>query len=87
MAFVFGFVAFSITLFFGQMFQPWVYVWAYAGMSLRMALLAVKADTSASVSSLGGEEKRRASLRNQNVIVGKSRVVKTPTGARSESSR
>jgi O-antigen ligase len=87
MAFVFGFVAFSITLFFGQMFLPWVYVWAYAGMSLRMALLAVKADTSASVSSLGGEEKRRASLRNQNGIVGKSRVVKTPTGARSESSR
>ena len=87
MAFVFGFLAFSIALFFGNLYQSWVYVWAYAGVSLRMALLAVKADPPASASSLSGEERRRASLRNQNVIAGRSRVVKTPIGAPSESSR
>ena len=86
MAFVFGFVAFSISLFFGSMYQPWMYLWAYTGMSLRMALLVVKADTAASASSLRGEERPRASPRNQNVIVGKSRVVKTPMGTSSESS-
>jgi O-antigen ligase len=76
MAFVFGFVAFSIAMFFGNLYEPWTYLWAYAGVSLRMAL--VEADTSASPSSPGGEERQRVDLRNQNVIAGK---VKTRQGA------
>jgi hypothetical protein len=37
-AFVFGFYALLITIFFSQIFRPWVYIWAYVGVCLRMAL-------------------------------------------------
>jgi O-antigen ligase len=40
MAFVFGFGALLITLLFSDLRQPWPYVWALAGVSLRMAVYA-----------------------------------------------
>jgi O-antigen ligase len=72
MAFVFGFVAFSITLFFGNLYEPWMYVWAYAGVSLRMALVTAKADTSPSASSLRAAERPLVELRKKNVVAARS---------------
>jgi O-antigen ligase len=40
MAFVFGFGAYLVSLFFSSAGQPWPYVWAFAGVALRMALSA-----------------------------------------------
>jgi O-antigen ligase len=41
MAFVFGFAAFLIALFFSGVSQPWPYVWVLAAVSLRMAVCAL----------------------------------------------
>jgi O-antigen ligase len=38
-AFVFGFLALLITIFFGELFNTWLYVWAFVGISLRLAIL------------------------------------------------
>jgi O-antigen ligase len=37
-AFVFGFAALSVTLFFVQIYQPWTWIWAYAGLTMRLAV-------------------------------------------------
>ncbi len=37
-AFVFGFAALSVALFFVQMYKPWIWVWAYAGLVMRLAV-------------------------------------------------
>jgi O-antigen ligase len=38
MAFVFGFSGLLVAIFFAQIFRPWVYIWAYVGVTMRMAL-------------------------------------------------
>jgi hypothetical protein len=79
-AFVFGFGAFLIALFFGDLYQPWTYVWAYAGVSLRMALVAVEAKDSAPTGAAGGG-KRHVGLRDRSVAAATSRFVKPVVGA------
>lgn len=37
-SFVFGFLALLVTIFFTELFHPWLYIWAFAGVSLRLAL-------------------------------------------------
>jgi O-antigen ligase len=70
-AFVFGFGAFLIALLFGDMVLPWTYVWAYAGVSLRLALITTEARTSATASSPGGKEIRGADMGNRDLVTGK----------------
>jgi O-antigen ligase len=38
MAFVFGFVSLATTLMFVNLYEPWPYVWAYAGLIARLAV-------------------------------------------------
>jgi O-antigen ligase len=73
MAFVFGFGAYLIVLFFGNMSHAWTYVWAYAGVSLRMALIALQTKTSAP----GGvvrREKTPTNVRDRGVLAGSSKA-------------
>ncbi len=37
-AFVFGLAALSVALFFVQMYQPWIWAWAYIGLIMRLAV-------------------------------------------------
>jgi O-Antigen ligase len=37
-AFIFGFSALLVAIFFAQIFRPWVYIWAYVGVTMRMAI-------------------------------------------------
>jgi O-antigen ligase len=37
-AFIFGFASLSIALFFVQMYQAWIWVWAYTGLMMRLAV-------------------------------------------------
>lgn len=37
-AFIFGFLALLVSIFFGELYSSWLYVWAYAGISLRIAV-------------------------------------------------
>jgi hypothetical protein len=41
-AFVFGFSACLIALFFALLYKPWIYIWAYVGVTLRIALCVLK---------------------------------------------
>jgi hypothetical protein len=38
MAFIFGFSGLLVAIFFAQIFRPWVYIWAYVGVTMRMAI-------------------------------------------------
>jgi O-antigen ligase len=85
-AFVFGFTAFLIALLFGNLFQPWIYVWAYAGVSLRMALIAMEAKNSAPTETAGGGQ-RHVGLRDRSIPNASSRLVKPMVGTRSAVNR
>ncbi|NNC58054.1 MAG: O-antigen ligase family protein [Woeseiaceae bacterium] len=37
-ALVFGFLALLVSIFFGELHQPWLYIWAYVGITLRLAI-------------------------------------------------
>jgi O-antigen ligase len=39
-AFVFGILFVSIAMFFSLLFKPWLYIWAYIGMTMRLAVIA-----------------------------------------------
>ena len=41
-AFIYGIVAVSGAVFFGQLFKPWLYIWMYSGLTMRMAVIAVQ---------------------------------------------
>jgi O-antigen ligase len=41
-AFVYGIIALSGALFFTQLFHPWIYIWAYVGLTMRMAITAMQ---------------------------------------------
>ena len=41
-AFVYGVVAVSVALFFSQIYKPWLYIWTYSGLMMRMAVLALQ---------------------------------------------
>jgi hypothetical protein len=43
LAFVFGIFFVSIAVFFSLLFKPWLYIWAYIGMTMRLAVI-VSAD-------------------------------------------
>jgi O-antigen ligase len=70
MAFVFGFGGLLVCIFFSQLYGPWLYIWAYAGVSLRMALSAAAKSGKASVietkQALKGHHVRR-SVAGRNV--------------------
>ena len=38
-AFVYGIIALASAIFFTQLFHPWLYIWAYAGLTMRMAAI------------------------------------------------
>jgi O-antigen ligase len=86
MAFVFGFGAFLIAQFFVNINQPWPYVWAYAGVSLRLALVGVEANTAAPAGVAGGGE-RGNDLRGRVVIAGGSRLRRAAVSAQPKSRR
>jgi O-antigen ligase len=82
MAFVAGFGAFLIAIFFVLIFQPWAYVWAYAAVSLRMALISLEPHTSATEIAASGDE-AQVGPRVQAVVPRSSRLaepaVKAPS--------
>jgi O-antigen ligase len=39
-AFIFGICFVSVALFFSLLFKPWLYIWAYIGMTMRLAVIA-----------------------------------------------
>jgi O-antigen ligase len=39
-AFVYGVLALSFAIFFTNLFHPWIYIWAYIGLTMRMAVTA-----------------------------------------------
>ena len=41
-AFIYGIVAVSGAVFFGQLFKPWLYIWIYIGLTMRMAVIAMQ---------------------------------------------
>lgn len=41
-AFVYGMLALSVAIFFTLLFKPWAYVWAYSGLTMRMAVIALR---------------------------------------------
>jgi hypothetical protein len=70
-AFVIGFGTFLIALFFGEGGPGWTYMWAYVGVSLRMALIAVETrDAAPAGAATGG--KRHVGLRDRSVPAGRS---------------
>jgi O-antigen ligase len=73
MAFVFGFGAFLIVLFFSNLSHAWTYVWAYAGVSLRMALITLETKTSAPGSVVRREE-TPTNVRIRGVFGGSSKA-------------
>ena len=42
LAFIYGIIGISGAVFFTLIFKPWLYVWAYAGVMMRMALIAMQ---------------------------------------------
>jgi hypothetical protein len=70
-AFVFGFGAFLIAIFFGNAYEAWAYMWAYVGVSLRMALVAVETRDAAPAGAAIGR-KRHVGLRDRSVPAGRS---------------
>ncbi len=42
-AFVFGFAALSASIFFVELYQPWIYIWAYVGLIMRLAISSIRA--------------------------------------------
>lgn len=45
LGFILGFVSLLIALFFSEIFKVWLFVWAYAGIAMRMSLSAITAAT------------------------------------------
>jgi O-antigen ligase len=41
-AFIYGMLALSGALLFAQLFKPWIYIWLYSGLTMRMAVLALQ---------------------------------------------
>jgi O-antigen ligase len=41
-AFVFGIIGVSVAMFFTQLFKPWIYIWIYIGVTMRMAVIAIE---------------------------------------------
>jgi O-antigen ligase len=41
-AFIYGIIAISGAIFFTLIFKPWLYVWAYIGLTMRMAVIAMQ---------------------------------------------
>lgn len=86
MAFVFGFGAFLIALFFVNIYQPWPYVWAYAGVSLRMALIGVAGDTPVPARA-ADDRKRQLDLLSRTAVARASRLPDPAVNAPSSSLR
>ena len=41
-AFVYGVIALSFAIFFTNLFHPWIYIWAYIGLTMRMAVASMQ---------------------------------------------
>ena len=39
MAFIFGICFVSVAIFFSLLFKPWLYIWAYIGVTMRLAAI------------------------------------------------
>jgi O-antigen ligase len=44
-AFIYGIVGLSGAVFFSQIFKPWLYIWMYAGVTMRMAVIALHTES------------------------------------------
>jgi O-antigen ligase len=53
-AFIYGIVAVSGAVFFSQLFKPWLYIWIYSGLTMRMAVIALEAAPSTARNELRG---------------------------------
>ena len=42
-AFFFGFVAMNISVFFVDLYKPWLYIWAYIGLVMRLGVSSMSA--------------------------------------------
>jgi O-antigen ligase len=41
-AFIYGIIAMSVAVFFSELFKPWLYIWTYSGLTMRMAVIAMQ---------------------------------------------
>jgi O-antigen ligase len=57
-AMVFGLMILSVAIMFEQLYKPWYYIWPYAGMTLRAALLARKQGATSQVAAKKSTELR-----------------------------
>jgi O-antigen ligase len=80
MAFVFGFGAFLIALFFSGVGQPWPYVWVLAGVSLRMAVRALDHTASKERDTARGPGRAQA-VRQVDITARLVQWVEAPTSA------
>jgi O-antigen ligase len=62
MAFVFGFISLATAVIFVNLYDPWPYVWAYAGLMARMALTVREAAPSRSSRQVAPVAAKRAEL-------------------------
>lgn len=58
-AFLFGFLALCVSIFFVNLFNPWYYIWAFCGLMMRLAVEARRADTRAVPEGMPAPEPRR----------------------------
>ena len=67
MAFVFGFAALSVSVLFVELYRPWIYIWAYVGLIMRLAVSSIRAgeigaDCKEPVSPLTVDKRQRNDL-------------------------
>src|SRR5262249_35944898 len=41
-AFIYGIIALSVAIVFTQLYHPWIYIWAYIGLTMRIAVTAMQ---------------------------------------------
>jgi O-antigen ligase len=80
-AFVYGIIALSGALVFSVIYRPWLYVWMYAGLSMRLAVLATQS------AQLDSASKERSAHRPALASVQRSPTPSARTSARSLQSR
>jgi O-antigen ligase len=65
MAFIFGMFFVSIALFFSLLSRPWIYIWAYIGMTMRLAVI-VSADAKNSARTVPAPPSPAAAVRGHD---------------------
>jgi O-antigen ligase len=69
-AFIYGIVAVSGAVFFSQLFKPWLYIWIYSGLMMRMALIAMQT----AQRNPGSEHRHASALSSPGAVARRARA-------------